>query len=243
MKSLLLAIGLGIFSYFSGRYENLFTLDGWVNSIYFTWCTYTTVGYGDVSPSTIIGKITMILGHGLFLYSGVGIIAEKAKKFSNKKIQIEKKYILSKMPDGFECPQKIWQAYIFSSKALELRLRSINETTFLLTLKYGEGIWRVEREWKLWKTSFIFFKFIYYISYVFYRSKPIIKNRYTTIVNDLKWKIDEYLSFPDKITAEVVLESEDQSIDSPNFISSCSPHDVTGDPRYSNKNLAINGFP
>jgi voltage-gated potassium channel len=43
----------------------------WLNSIYFCVVTLTTVGYGDITPKTDIGKLFTIF----YILAGVGIIA------------------------------------------------------------------------------------------------------------------------------------------------------------------------
>lgn len=42
----------------------------WIDSIYFTVITLTTVGYGDFSPQTDTGKIFAII----YIFVGIGII-------------------------------------------------------------------------------------------------------------------------------------------------------------------------
>ncbi len=43
---------------------------GWLDSLYFSVVTITTVGYGDLSPHTPIGKIFTML----YLFVGIGIL-------------------------------------------------------------------------------------------------------------------------------------------------------------------------
>lgn len=54
----------------------------WVDSLYFTIITLTTVGYGDFAPQTVFGKlfivIYILLGLGL-LASFIGLIASHAQ--------------------------------------------------------------------------------------------------------------------------------------------------------------------
>ena len=55
---------LGIWFYH--KYEGLSILDSW----YFVIVTLTTVGYGDISPQTEIGRLVT----PLFILSGIGIL-------------------------------------------------------------------------------------------------------------------------------------------------------------------------
>lgn len=43
---------------------------GYLDSLYFSVVTLTTVGYGDLSPSTVAGKIFTIL----YIFVGLGIV-------------------------------------------------------------------------------------------------------------------------------------------------------------------------
>lgn len=42
----------------------------WLNSLYFSVITLSTVGYGDLAPTTDIGKIFTII----YIFAGIGII-------------------------------------------------------------------------------------------------------------------------------------------------------------------------
>lgn len=77
-------LGLVLFILLSGTFVYR-ALEGWsyLDSLYFTVITLTTVGYGDITPKTEAGKIfTMI-----YLLSGLGVlssfvvlVAEKSQK-------------------------------------------------------------------------------------------------------------------------------------------------------------------
>ncbi len=54
-------IGIVAYHYFEGW--------NWVDSIYFTSATLTTVGYGDIVPKTTFGRLFTII----FMWSGVSI--------------------------------------------------------------------------------------------------------------------------------------------------------------------------
>lgn len=61
---------LGTGTVFYHTYEGL----GWIDSLYFSVITLTTVGYGDFSPTTDGGKIFTIF----YVLFGIGIVAFSA---------------------------------------------------------------------------------------------------------------------------------------------------------------------
>lgn len=58
----------------------------WVDSFYFCVVTLATVGYGDITPTTEIGKIFTIF----YILSGVGIIATFANLFLKRAVLVRK---------------------------------------------------------------------------------------------------------------------------------------------------------
>lgn len=57
----------------------------WVDALYFTMITLTTVGYGDISPQTTAGKlftiVYIIVGLGI-IATFIGLVAEKQRDFA-----------------------------------------------------------------------------------------------------------------------------------------------------------------
>lgn len=64
------AIALGTGTVFYHHIENL----KWLDSVYFSVITLTTVGYGDITPKTDAGKIFTIF----YVLIGIGVIAGTA---------------------------------------------------------------------------------------------------------------------------------------------------------------------
>ena len=55
----------------------------YLDSLYFTVITLTTVGYGDLSPQTPVGKIFTIF----FIFAGLGIILSFIEKIANNRVE------------------------------------------------------------------------------------------------------------------------------------------------------------
>ena len=66
-------VGLGTFFY---RFQEDLS---WLDSVYFTVITLTTVGYGDISPETMLGKVFTIF----YVIIGVGIIVGFAAELAS----------------------------------------------------------------------------------------------------------------------------------------------------------------
>ncbi|MEM4272462.1 MAG: potassium channel family protein [Candidatus Bilamarchaeaceae archaeon] len=67
-RKILFAVGLVVFFYFIGIFIYA-ALEGWgwVDSIYFMTQTFTTVGYGDITPSHDLSKLFTVI----FMWSGI----------------------------------------------------------------------------------------------------------------------------------------------------------------------------
>ncbi len=55
----------------------------WVDSLYFTVITLATVGYGDLTPTTPVGKLVTVL----FVISGVGIFFAFINKVLERRME------------------------------------------------------------------------------------------------------------------------------------------------------------
>ena len=145
--------------------------------------------------------------------------------------ELEKKFLLDRLPEGLKDPVMIQQGYLFTDP-FELRLRKKGAQCFL-TFKSEGNEERVEWEKRIPEGIFdeLLTKKV---------GQVIKKNRY-------QWKKDGYLYEFDKYLGELegllIVEIEFQSRDE--FDSFQPPEwlgkviDVTFDSRYKNKNLAI----
>ncbi len=71
----LMAVGTIVYHFMEGW--------SWVDSIYFSVVAVTTVGFGDISPSTDASKLFTVV----YILSGVGIIASYLSARSDRKRQ------------------------------------------------------------------------------------------------------------------------------------------------------------
>ena len=59
----------------------------WIDSLYFTVITLATVGYGDLTPTTPLGKIVAVI----FVISGVGIFLAFLNKLMERRVERREK--------------------------------------------------------------------------------------------------------------------------------------------------------
>ena len=83
----LLSLSLGVIFIGTIFYHYIEKLN-WINSLYFSSMTLTTVGYGDIYPLTIAGKIFTIV----YSITGIGILFTFINFWANERIKkIEKR--------------------------------------------------------------------------------------------------------------------------------------------------------
>ena len=58
----------------------------WIDSLYFTVITLATVGYGDLTPTTPVGKLVAVI----FVISGVGIFLAFLNKVMERRVERSK---------------------------------------------------------------------------------------------------------------------------------------------------------
>lgn len=84
-----LAILLGIYVWFGSIFYHFVEKWNWLDSVYFTVITLSTVGYGDFSPQTDVGKLFTIpyifIGIGLFVAVANSLLRRRGQKALEKR--------------------------------------------------------------------------------------------------------------------------------------------------------------
>lgn len=150
--------------------------------------------------------------------------------------EIERKFLVTEPPQGLDrYPKyKIHQGYVAITDEMEVRLRKIGDK-YYQTVKTGEGVKREEIEIELTEEQFVRL-------WPLTDGKRIEKTRYKLPYGDKLIELDVYSgALEGLIVTEVEFTSEQESV-------SFSPPDwfgkeVTEDPKYKNKNLALHGIP
>jgi adenylate cyclase len=152
-------------------------------------------------------------------------------------LEIERKYLLSDVPSWVEeCrSEEIEQGYLaMASDGTEVRLRRRGGHV-LLTAKVGTGETRVEREIELEDEQF-------QALWPLTEGRRIRKTRYLVPYEELTVEVDRFKGdLQGMLMAEVEFDSEEASaeFEPPPWFGL----DVTGDERYANESLAVNGAP
>jgi adenylate cyclase len=153
-------------------------------------------------------------------------------------MEVERKFLLAERPDGLEGhpAQRLEQGYLAIDPAgAEVRVRRKDDTT-LMTVKSGIGLVRAEEEFavdpalfeRLWPLT---------------EGRRVVKTRYLVPLGDgLTAEVDDYEgALAGLLTAEVEFgdEASAHAFQAPAWMG----EDVTGDPRYANRTLAVDGVP
>jgi CYTH domain-containing protein len=153
-------------------------------------------------------------------------------------MEVERKFLLAERPDGLEGhpAQRLEQGYLAIDPAgAEVRVRRKDDKT-LITVKSGIGLVRAEEEFgvdralfeRLWPLT---------------AGRQVVKTRYLVPVGEgLTAEVDDYEgALAGLLTAEVEFadEASAHAFRAPEWMG----EDVTGNPRYANRTLAVEGIP
>lgn len=148
-------------------------------------------------------------------------------------IEIERKFLVKKLPSKFENSILINQYYLSNNNEMVQRLRIFNNETAIISFKEKtQSISKYEFEYAIPLEDAN--KMVNIINVPF-----INKRRHIIHLNGVKWEVDEFLDInKGLIIAEVELDSEDQTIVIPNWVDD----EVTYDKKYYNYNLALKPY-
>jgi adenylate cyclase len=150
-------------------------------------------------------------------------------------MEVERKFRLPRLPDlSGSDSDPIEQGYLAVGAEGEVRLRRKGEQT-LLTAKRGAGLSRVEAEVEISPEHFE-------VLWPLTEGRRLRKRRHLLPHDGLGVEIDVYEGeLEGLIVAEIEFDSEDQAraFDPPDWLG----EDVTGDERFLNQSLAVNGSP
>jgi CYTH domain-containing protein len=145
-------------------------------------------------------------------------------------LELEKKFLLDKLPDGLGEPVLIQQGYLYVDP-FELRVRKMGPKCFLTYKSLGDEE-RVEWEREIpdWLYEKLVMKKVGYL---------IEKNRYRLERDGYIFEVDEYLGeLAGSYIVEVEFDSREEydSFQVPEWLNDAV--DVTHDPRFKNRSLA-----
>ena len=174
-------------------------------------------------------------GRGDDFFARVDALAAKWKAGSDADREIERKYLLARMPKLPEdaVRTEIAQGYLPGAR-LQERVRRVRRkgepARYYRTVKLGSGISRVEVEEECDEATF---RRLWPLT----KGRRVQKRRYRVPDGELTWEIDR---FRDRklVLAEIELPSEDHEAPFPGWLCDHVVRDVTDESEYVNINLA-----
>ncbi len=123
---------LSVIFYAVEEHENYLVTD-WLDALWFSFATVTTVGYGDIVPMTtagkIIGIISMLIGTGLFAsYTALFANALLGREFRmmDRKMRVIKKNVDGLKEDITEEEEELLEVIITLKDQIEALEKKIN---------------------------------------------------------------------------------------------------------------------
>src|SRR3954452_12508390 len=151
-------------------------------------------------------------------------------------MEIERKFLLEAVPEGLPPGARIEQGYLaIDPQGAEVRVRRKADKT-LMTVKTGIGLMRGEEEWPLERERFDRL-------WALTDGRRVVKTRHEVpLGQDLIAEVDVFEGHLDGlVTAEV--EFPDEATARASAAPAWLGRDVTDDPRYGNRVLAVAGIP
>jgi len=149
-------------------------------------------------------------------------------------LEIERKFLLSGLPEiAREAPSRRIEQGWMAGETIRERLRRVSDVSgerFYRTIKLGTGLTRAEYEESITREMF---EPLWPLT----KGCRVEKRRIQLRDGEWNWEIDVFEG-RDLVTAEVELPSPDAVLPIPEWLAPCLVREVTGDPAYSNLNLA-----
>ncbi|MFN2376809.1 MAG: CHAD domain-containing protein [Candidatus Binatia bacterium] len=171
---------------------------------------------------------------GALIHAARQLADRLAPAASSVPVERERKFLLTGLPPAVrEAPvQEIRQGWL-PGVTLRERLRQVRDAAgehYFRTVKLGRGIERIEIEEE---TTPEVFEAMWPLT----AGCRIEKRRYLVVEGELTWEIDEFLD-RDLVLAEVELDTVDQDVPMPDWLTAVLVREVTDDPNYLNLTLA-----
>jgi len=175
-----------------------------------------------------------LAGRGEKFFEAVDKAARALDEVRREPLEIERKFLLSGLPDeAREAPNvRIEQGWM-AGETIRERLRRVSDDAgerYYRTIKFGNGLTRAEYEEAISREMF---EPLWPLT----AGCRVEKRRYKVREGERVWEIDVFAG-RDLVTAEVELPSADAALDLPAWLASRVVREVTGDPAFSNLNLA-----
>jgi CYTH domain-containing protein len=172
--------------------------------------------------------------HGARFFESVEANARALDELRRVPLEIERKFLLSGLPEAAaSAPSvRIEQGWMAGERIRE-RLRRVSDASgerFFRTIKLGSGLTRAEYEEAITREMF---EPLWELT----AGSRIAKRRYKLPDGDRVWEIDAFED-RDLVTAEIELPAPDAELSLPDWLAPLVVREVTGDPAYSNVNLA-----
>jgi len=171
---------------------------------------------------------------GSRFFETVEAAAHALDEVQREPLEIERKFLLTGLPDAArEAPSvRIEQGWM-AGETIRERLRRVSDASgerFYRTIKLGTGLTRAEYEESISREMF---EPLWPLT----AGCRVEKRRYKVREAELVWEIDVFEG-RDLVTAEVELPSPDAAFTLPDWLADRVVREVTGDPAFSNLNLA-----
>jgi CYTH domain-containing protein len=175
-----------------------------------------------------------LAGHGARFFEAVDAAARSLDELRREPVEIERKFLLSGLPEiAREAPFTWIEQGWMAGEAIRERLRRVRDGAgerWFRTIKLGSGVARAEYEEPISREMFE-------PLWALTEGSRVEKRRAKIHDGGRTWEIDVFEG-RELVTAEVELPSPEAELVIPEWLAPYVVREITGDPAYSNVNLA-----